>query len=462
MRSDRPDSEIRGYEAHGPLTLPEIDLDGLGRPWWMHDASAAWPGLKLDAPTPGPARRSRRPPGGRQCRQVLANSGSYGIYAQMDRHERRDTVTVYGPADVPFSAKVAAPEEPGECCFPPIAACITAAARLMLALLEHAVESAGGTWMFCDTDSMAIIATPNGGELIPCPGGVYRLLDGTPAIKALSCQQVEEIRTRFNSLNPYSTTAIPDLLKLEHTGVCYAISAKRYVVYNQDVGGNITIDKRSEHGLGAYLDPLTPNDERRDAKGNRIWIDEVWRWILAAHDNPDTPLPAWAGRPAISRITVSSTAVWRTFALHNRGRSWADQIKPFNFPMVPTIDPFGYPPGVDLTKFRLVSPYNTNPNNWTAAKWRNIYDRDGPIYRITTDRTAPPEPEVVIVKSYGDILRGYQMHPKTNSTAPTHSHADETPADSSNAAPCASKARPGSSAKKPTTSKKHKPAATHN
>ena len=29
------------------------------------------------------------------------------------------------------------------------------------------------------------------------------------------------------------------------------ISAKRYVVYKQDEAGNIKIDKRSEHGLGA-------------------------------------------------------------------------------------------------------------------------------------------------------------------------------------------------------------------
>lgn len=107
----------------------------------------------------------------------------------------------------------------------------------MLALLEHAVEAAGGTWMFCDTDSMAIIASADGGDLISCPGGIYRLPDGSPAIAALSYQQVDEIRARFNTLNPYNRTALRELLKLEHTGTCYAISAKRYVVYSQDEAG---------------------------------------------------------------------------------------------------------------------------------------------------------------------------------------------------------------------------------
>jgi hypothetical protein len=82
---------------------------------------------------------------------VLANSGSYGIYAEMIRDERPRTPS---PCTVPRDAvhhESAAPEEPGEYCFPPIAAHITGAAQLMLAFLEHTVEEAGGTWMFCDT-----------------------------------------------------------------------------------------------------------------------------------------------------------------------------------------------------------------------------------------------------------------------------------------------------------------------
>jgi hypothetical protein len=97
-----------------------------------------------------------------------------------------------------FIAKVSAPEEPGECCFPPIAACITAAARLMLTLLERCVTEDGGSWMFCDTDSMAIVATPTGG-LHTCPGGPHRLPDGTDAVQALSYAQVDAI-SRSNGI----------------------------------------------------------------------------------------------------------------------------------------------------------------------------------------------------------------------------------------------------------------------
>jgi hypothetical protein len=108
----------------------------------------------------------------------------------------------------------------------------------------------------------------------------------------------------------------------------------------------------------------------------------------------------------------------RPFRLPNRGRSWADQIKPFNFLMVPTIDPFGYPPAVDSSKFRLIAPYNDKSDAWANLEWRKIYDPDGPSYRITTDRRAAPAPDRAVVKSYADVLREYRVHPEYKFNGP--------------------------------------------
>ena len=46
-----------------------------------------------------------------------------------------------------------------------------------MAMLEQCVTELGGTWAFCDTDSMAIVSTENGG-LVACPGGPIRGRDG--------------------------------------------------------------------------------------------------------------------------------------------------------------------------------------------------------------------------------------------------------------------------------------------
>ena len=82
-------------------------------------------------------------------------------------------VTCYGIDPEPFLCQVRNPEHAGEYCFPPLASLITAAARLMLALLERCVTDLGGTYAMEDTDSMAIVATQRGG-LIECPGGTDR------------------------------------------------------------------------------------------------------------------------------------------------------------------------------------------------------------------------------------------------------------------------------------------------
>ncbi len=353
--------------------------------------------------------------------KVLANSGSYGIYAEMIRHElpagTPEKVTVHGPTGQPFQTKVSAPEEPGEFCFPPIAAVITGAARLMLALLERAVTDAGGTWVFCDTDSLAIAATPTG-ALVPCNGGEHQLPDGRPAVRALSYAQVDAIRDRFTALNPYDPVVVPEVLKLEQTGTCYAISAKRYVIYQANPDRTRTIVKRSLHGLGRYLDPLSPDTDRRDAAGNPRWIDDTWHWILTAHDDSDAPLPEWADRPALSRVTVSSPPLLRPFARWNTKRFWADQVIPFNFLLVATLDPFGHPPGVDPARFLLIAPYDNNAGRWTELDWRNRYNPDGPSYTITTDKNARPDTYLAGVQSYADVLHQYRMHPEHKFNGP--------------------------------------------
>jgi hypothetical protein len=87
--------------------------------------------------------------------KITANATAFGILARFDRRELSAAVpvTVWGPDATPRTKDHHQPEDPGPYTFPPFAATITAAARLMLALLERLVTDAGGTYVFCDTDS---------------------------------------------------------------------------------------------------------------------------------------------------------------------------------------------------------------------------------------------------------------------------------------------------------------------
>jgi len=134
----------------------------------------------------------------------------------------------------------------------------TAGGRLMLAILEKLVQEKQGSYMLTDTDSMLFVASEHG-NLVPCAGGKHNVPDGTPAIKAISWAEVDEICNKLNKLNPYSREIIPDILKIEdsnfdrngkqHQLYGLAVSAKRYVIYKRKKN-DIEIIKPSEHGLG--------------------------------------------------------------------------------------------------------------------------------------------------------------------------------------------------------------------
>jgi hypothetical protein len=62
----------------------------------------------------------------------------------------------------------------------------------------------GGSYVFADTDSMAIVASRTG-RLVPCPGGPHSLPDGKPAGRGLSWAEVDTIVAKFEALNPNPT-----------------------------------------------------------------------------------------------------------------------------------------------------------------------------------------------------------------------------------------------------------------
>ncbi len=184
---------------------------------------------------------------------------------------------------------------------------------------------------------------------------------------------------------------------------------KRYVIYQRANDGAITILKRSEHGRGRYLNPTNPDEEPDGTP--RDWVDDAWRWIIQAHDDPHTALPDWADKPALSRISISSPLLRRPFTIWNLGKPWGEQVKPFNFILVATLDPFGLPKHATPERFRLIAPYTRNRQDWTRLPWRNMYQPNGPTYRITTNRD-DPQSRTVLVKSYEQVLREYRLHPE--------------------------------------------------
>ena len=150
---------------------------------------------------------------------------------------------------------------------------------------------------------MLFVASEHGG-LFSCPGAKHKMPDGTPAIKAISWKEVDEICSKLNRLNPYSRELIPDILKIEdsnfdrngkqHQLHGLAVSAKRYVVYKRKKD-NIEIIKPSEHGLGIVFVP--DNRPRYKSPDCKDQDTDYARWIVEASERLLTNRRLHAARP---------------------------------------------------------------------------------------------------------------------------------------------------------------------
>ena len=380
--------------------------------------------------------------------KITANATAYGVLARFDRREpdTKTRLTIHGPDPDPIDHPPGlAPEDPGPYCFPPVAAAITAAARLMLALLERHVRDAGGHYAFCDTDSMAIVATPNG-NAIRCT------TSSGDTITALSWEAVNKIRGRFQQLNPYDPELVPQPWKevegsLTEPLHCYAISAKRYCLYRTGPDGQpdliAAVDNDtdpeapadsddaladwSEHGLGLYLDPTATATDRdkilRDNKGRRLWVRDAWQWILARALGATPRLPAWADRYALTRFSVSSPNVQRWFRGYDNTHPPEDAIRPGSFGLL------AHPTLLSTSADLPAATYDPNPDNWPQLDW---YDRrTGNPTQITTLRPSD-DPDLYAdtlhqgatpIATLAHIITAYQHRPEHKLLAP-----DRTPA----------------------------------
>jgi hypothetical protein len=172
-------------------------------------------------------------------------------------------------------------------------------------------------------------------------------------------RRVASIQAWFDVLNPYRITE--PIFKTEDANYgalgpdgnptgnlaplfCFAISAKRYVLFNLDVAGRPVIRKASAHGLGHLRPPYDPEHApasipapamKLDEIGVARWQYDLWYRIveaaLAGHPaQVDLNLPGF-GAPAVSRYAATTPKLLRWFAPYNKGKPYREQVRPFGF-----------------------------------------------------------------------------------------------------------------------------------
>ena len=373
--------------------------------------------------------------------KILANS-IYGFFVELipERFKTLKPVEVFS-GDESFSDFSRVIETRGKWFAPYLATLITSAGRLLLAMLEVEVSRAGGTYLYCDTDSLAIVASEKGGPL-DIPGAEGR--------RALTLDEVDQLTATFQELNPYDKNDVKDLLNLtddnyvcecshelkhEHddSGACevrgcdcraakksrrqlwgIAIAAKRYALFEKvlDRCGklmDVKIVNPKAHGIGFLYPPKdSPDDWRRDAP---LWIYEMWDYIVRGFLGLKRKIPTWGSLPQMMRFSVSTWNVLKILGM------W-EGARPHNFMfMVMTSEKFSFDFDYDNKpnkKPMVIVPFSSKQNEWHNLEGFDIHNKDqrGRFrrYRMNDPDFHP--------STYAHMMEEYIRHPEAKSLGP--------------------------------------------
>jgi hypothetical protein len=347
--------------------------------------------------------------------KILANS-IYGFFVELNPEIKSKTVpvSVYsGEKKITDNSDLI--ENPGPWFFPPLASLITSSGRLLLAMAEARVKEKRGTYLFCDTDSLAIIASRNGGTL---------RIPGSSGVRILSWAQARAVANQFKLLNPYNRKIVKgSILNLVDANYVdfepknpqrqlygYSIAAKRYALYEKIGARNITIVDPKAHGIG-FLYPPKDSPENWDEDVPQ-WIYEMWDYIIRGALKLKRRFPSWLDLPQMMRLSITTYNVLKMLG------EW-EIARPYNFLFLPMVDPtFGhafYRRKND--KVLLVVPFSSKQERWFGLKCVNIHT--GKKYRMMdcTKEKNPPH-NVVFPSQFARLLIDYQEHPEAKSLAP--------------------------------------------
>lgn len=319
--------------------------------------------------------------------KILANATSYGIFVELNVEEEKELqpMLCYGASGKAIPIKQKKFEGAGSYFHPLLATLITGAARLMLAITERTACDAGLDWAFCDTDSMAL-AKPE------------------TMLEAEFYKKAQKIADWFTPLNPYADKA--PLLKIEDYNYslsddrtlqslyCFAISSKRYALFNIGADGMPILRKVSAHGLGHLVAPYHRDGAALDDV--QPWQQDFWLEIIKAALSGNAAQPNFEQLPnihtsAVSRYGATTPQLERWFAAHNADKAYPDRVRPFNFLLAMQAKP-------QLKAIKPVAPYNKNPSKSLV----HCFDR------ATGESVSKNQ-----LKTYLDGLAQYHLHPET-------------------------------------------------
>jgi hypothetical protein len=122
------------------------------------------------------------------------------------------------------------------------------------------------------------------------------------------------------------------------------------------------------------MQPFTVRDlvrsgvEFRDLEVTGARIEEAF---MALTSGEPLRLPGWSELPAMRRFAISTASVLRAVSGFNSARPEAGRLRPGGFLRVPHV--LEAPAGVDPHSFRLIGPFERDPQRWRKGPWLNVH-----------------------------------------------------------------------------------------
>lgn len=348
--------------------------------------------------------------------KIIANATCYGIFVEVNRDDapKPEALMLYAANSESHEITSTALEEPGRYFHPLLATLITGAARLMLATAERLASDQGLGWVFCDTDSIAM-ARAHGIDSEHFYFKAQNVIDW------------------FEPLNPYAKSG--SILKIEDAnynsdGVleplyCFAISAKRYALFNLDKDNRPVLRKASAHGLGAFMPPYTEDNPSGmipkpaypvKELGINLWQHDYWHKVIeAALDGHSHQVsldyhPALKS-PAVRRYGATSPALLRWMGKYNEGKAKSEQVKPFGFMVAPLVRTGVWAEGEDpdiLTTVKRGRPQKQKSYKPMAPFERDAWKAAEQAFDRETGESVPTE----CLKTYAEALALFHLSPE--------------------------------------------------
>ena len=239
--------------------------------------------------------------------KTICNSGSYGIFVEVNRKYRSGAVRIHGIAAEPFETEEDEIEEPGADYCPLVGAVLTSGSHLLLALVEVQVGRLGGRMVYCDTDSAFVSHSKLVGEV-------------AGALAQLNPYAVEVPFLKDETADDAPAECYPKGSNDYHPRF-FGLSSKRYCLFVRGKDGRPHVFRAaaSDHGLGSY----------QVGGAREEWVAQLWERII---ERGEAATEDYLGVPATSEFSLS------TPNLLPRVRQLGD-LRPFTFLTARLLEP---------------------------------------------------------------------------------------------------------------------------